>query len=55
MTDFKVGDRVFYVTNGPSDTGTIIRIDLDGFYGVNWDKDPDTDAYDSDQLRHVTE
>ena len=52
---FQSEDRVYYVDNGPEDTGVVREVVLDDderiHYIVEWDDKHDTDAFLARQLR----
>lgn len=51
-TSFKLNDRVLYTFNGKDFTGTIVNVDRDGDYKVQFD-DPEFGGWSDDDLKNL--
>lgn len=51
---FKIGDRVYYIDNGPADTGTVacVQTSTTKRFGVDWDHSDEDDIYLESQLAY---
>lgn len=51
MSHVRIGSRVFYKDNGPSDTGTIVDVLLEDYpFVVKWDRQKPSEF----QLKHLS-